>query len=196
MRSSTRGSARRAEILDGLRQIFLAEGFLQFSLDDLASKLQCSKSTLYSVAPSKEQLVAAVVRDFFRRATDRVDKVVADTKDPIDRIGVYLQVIAIELAPASIQFFADLEAFAPAREIYARNTAIAVRRVQELVHAAVGPSRAVDAAFVAAVTGLVMEAIQRGEIASSTGFNDATAYRLLADLVVASVTQHPREENS
>jgi predicted DNA-binding transcriptional regulator AlpA len=33
-----------------------------------------------------------------------------------------------------------------------------------------------------------MESIQRGEMAAMTGLSSATAYRLLADLIVASVT--------
>lgn len=48
-----------------------------------------------------------------------------------------------------------------------------------------------------ALRGLASNALLTcGEIAPSAGFNKATACRLLADLVVASVTQHPREESS
>src|SRR6516162_8051259 len=120
-----RSSSRHAEILDGLVALFLAEGFLGFSVDDLADRLQCSKSTLYAVAPSKEQLITAVVRAFFRRAAERVDTTLAGQTDPVARIGTYLDAISAELAPASSTFFADLDAFPPAREIYMHNTAIA-----------------------------------------------------------------------
>src|SRR5262245_23155210 len=97
---TARRSTRRGEILDGLVHLFLAEGFLHFSLEDLAIRLQCSKSTLYVVAPSKEQLIAAVVRAFFRRATDHVEESLADETDPVQRIRVYLEAISRELAPA------------------------------------------------------------------------------------------------
>src|SRR5689334_1877464 len=100
-RSIPRGSARRAEILDGLVDLFLAEGFLAFNMDDLAVRLQCSKSTLYSVAASKEQLIAAVVRSFFREASERVEQLSAEASDPVERIATYLEAIAQELAPAS-----------------------------------------------------------------------------------------------
>lgn len=53
------------------------------------------------------------------------------------RIGTYLEAISAELAPASSAFFADLDMFTPAREIYAHNTAIAARRVHhDGVHSA------------------------------------------------------------
>jgi AcrR family transcriptional regulator len=95
-------------VLDGLIELLLTDGFLVFSIEELATRLQCSKSTLYLVAPSKEQLIAAVVRAFFRRATDRVETRLAAELDPVRRIGTYLEAISIELAPASPAFFADL----------------------------------------------------------------------------------------
>lgn len=189
--SRTRHSTRRAEILDDLVQIFLAEGFLCFSLEDLAVRLQCSKSTLYVVAPSKEQLITAVVRAFFRRATDRVEETLETEHDPVERIGVYLEAISRELAPASSRFFADLDAFEPAREIYLNNTAIAAQRVQQLVTETEPTGHTLDAAFIGAVAGTVMASIQRGELASTTSLTDAESYRLLADLIVAGVTSAP-----
>lgn len=119
-----------------MTDLLLTDGFLGFSLDEIATRVQCSKSTLYQVAPSKEQLITAVVRAFFRRATERIEAPVAAQTNPVRRIGAYLEAISVELAPASEQFFADLDAFAPAREIYMHNTELAARRVQDLVRAA------------------------------------------------------------
>jgi AcrR family transcriptional regulator len=182
-----RHSVRRAEILKGLVTLFLAEGFLDFSVEDLAERLQCSKSTLYAVAPSKEQLITAVVRTFFRQATARVDARLAVETDPVARIGAYLDEISVQLAPASSAFFEDVDSFTPAREIYMHNTAIAAARVAELAQAARPPGRGLDAGFIGAVAGATMESIQRGEIAAMTGLSSAAAYRLLADLILGSV---------
>jgi AcrR family transcriptional regulator len=186
-----RHSARREELLNGLIAIFLAEGFTRFSVEDLAARLQCSKSTLYAVAPSKEQLIAAVVRAFFRRATERVEARLAAEDNPIGRIGVYLDAIATELVPASAAFYADLDAFAPAREIYSQNTAIAAGRVQDLVRDAERPGRPVDAVFIGAVAAQVMESIQQGQMQALTSLDDAAAYRALKVLIVAGVAGAP-----
>lgn len=187
-----RRSVRREALLDGLITLFLAEGFLGFSVEDLAVRLRCSKSTLYAVAPSKEQLIAAVVRAYFRRSTDRVEARIDNEDDPVARIGAYLEAISAELAPASAAFFADLDDFAPAREIYARNTDLAARRVQELVRAAQRPGRPVNAVFIGAVAAQVMASVQRGEMSAMTALDDAAAYRLLADLIVAGVAGAPK----
>lgn len=189
MATVARTSVRREAVLRELVDLFLAEGFAALSLDDLAARLRCSKSTLYALAPSKEQLIVAVVRDFFRRATDEVEAASEASASPPDRLLHYLVSISQQLAPASPAFFADVDAFEPARDIYRQNTAIAARRVQDLVRDATpSGARSVDAVFVGAVAGQVMEAIHRGEIEDATGLDDSAAYRALAGLIVAGVT--------
>ncbi|ROO84490.1 TetR family transcriptional regulator [Actinocorallia herbida] len=173
---------KRAELVDRLIELFLERGFADLGVADLAKLLRCSKTTLYAVAESKEQIITAVVRAFFRRATDRVEARLAEEADPRLRIETYLRAISTELSAASPAFFADLTAFAPAREIYRRNTGFAAERVRRLVLDA-APGQ--DAAFAGAVAGLVMEAIHRGEIKANTGLDDSAAYAALATLLVA-----------
>lgn len=181
---------RDQAISDKLVAIFLAEGFAEFSLADLARRLHCSKTTLYALAPSKEQLIASVVRSFFHRATESVEGALCEDASAIERLGAYLIGISEQLAPASPRFFADLDAFAPAREIYARNTDIAATRVQQLVRecAAEVQLSGIDPTFLGFVAGQVMEAINRGRIEAATGLDDSAAYRSLADLIVAGVS--------
>ena len=184
---TTRAQARRDELLDQLVAQVLAEGFAAVTLDELARRLRCSKSTLYGIAASKEQLVVAAVKRFFQRATAAVEERVAGPADHREQISAYLLAVAEQLQPASPAFFADVAAFAPAREIYQRNTRSAAARVQQLVTAGVaaGTIRPVHASFVGAAVASVMAAIHRGEITAVTGLDDAAAYRELADLVVA-----------
>lgn len=178
-----RGEARRAELLDGLVELFLSQGFLRLGVEDLAAHLQCSKTTLYAVAPSKEQLQTAVVRAFFRRSTAQVEERLAQERDPVSRIHVYLEAISEALAPATASFFTDVNEYAPAREIYLDNTMIAARRVQELVTEAKTPGGESNAVFIGAVAATVMASIQAGELKALTGLDDATAYQLLARLI-------------
>jgi AcrR family transcriptional regulator len=177
-------SSRTAALLDGMIDIALAQGFVGLQMSDLAARLNCSKSTLYAIAPSKEQLLVSIVRTFFRRATERVECAVDPAASAVDRIDAYLSAVATELAPASPAFFADLERFAPAGDIYRQNTQIAAARVQELVlEAAPG----IDPTFLGAVARVVMESIHRGDISRATGLDDSAAYRALAELILAGV---------
>lgn len=166
-------------------EIVLAEGFMNLHMGDLAARLSCSKSTLYAIAPSKEQLLVLLVKTFFRRATERVESAVDPSASAVDRIAAYLTAVSVELAPASAAFFADLERFAPAGDIYRQNTQIAAARVQELVLEA-APD--VDPAFLGAVAKNTMQAIHRGDIRSATGLDDSAAYRALTALIIAALT--------
>ena len=182
-----REELRREELTEGLIDLFLDQGFLAFSVEQLAAHLRCSKSTLYSIAPSKEQIVTSVVRAFFRRATERVEARTTDAGTPADRIGAYLEAISVELKPGSPAFFADLDRFAPAMEIYRRNTEIAADRVKELMSLTPDSRSRLNVDFVGAVASLTMEYIHRGQIGAVTGLDDSAAYRALADLIVAGM---------
>jgi AcrR family transcriptional regulator len=178
-------TGRTADLRDAMIDIVLAEGFGDLQLSDLATRLSCSKSTLYAIAPSKEQLLVSLVRTFFRRATERVEAAVDPAAPAAERLHAYLTAVAAELAPASPRFFADLERFAPAGDIYRQNTEIAAARVQDLVlEAAPG----IDPTFLGAVARLVMESIHRGDVARSTGLDDSAAYSALAELILAGTT--------
>lgn len=185
MATQVRGAARKAQLLDQLVELLLAEGFAHLTLDELATRLQCSKSTLYGLAASKEQLVRAATVHFFRGATERVEERLAGASGARDRIRTYLEAVGEQLRPASTQFMEDLAANVAAREVYEQNTRYAAGRVQDLITEGVraGEFRDVHAAFVAEVTASTMVRIQRRQVAESTGLGDAQAYEELAALV-------------
>lgn len=183
-------TARRTELFDALVELFLAEGFAHLTLDAIAARLKCSKSTLYTLAGSKEQLVAAATVHFFKRATERVEASVGKTTGSRERISAYLTAVGETLAVASDRFMADLDAFAPAREVYERNTRIAARRVQELITdgVAAGDFRRVHAAFAADLAATMMVRIQQRGVRTDTGLDDASAYRELASILTAGIS--------
>jgi AcrR family transcriptional regulator len=185
---------RQEELLDQLTSLFLAEGFLEFGIGDLAARLRCSRSTLYLVANTKEQIVLAGLRHFFRGAAERIEAKVEAESDLGARLAVYLRAVAEELAPASAAFYTDMADYSPGREIYAQNTRYAARRVQRLVDAAVeaGAMRDVNAAFVGSAVASVMTTIQTGQIAHESGLADGAAYDALAELMMEGLRSATR----
>ncbi|MET8428748.1 TetR/AcrR family transcriptional regulator [Nocardia sp. NPDC004860] len=181
---------RRTELFDALVDLFLVEGFTHLTLDDIAARLRCSKSTLYTLAGSKEQLVRAATVHFFRRATDDVEAHIAGVTGARERITAYLSAVGTALAAASDGFMADMGAFTPAREVYEQNTRIAARRVRELIDEGVadGDFRNVHAAFAADLAATTMARIQQGGIRETTGLDDANAYRELAAILTTGIT--------
>ncbi|MDY6997726.1 MAG: TetR/AcrR family transcriptional regulator [Actinomycetota bacterium] len=182
---------RRTELFDALVTLLLAEGFAHLTLEDIAARLHCSKSTLYTLAASKEQLVRAATVHFFRSAADQVEARVAAEVGARERVAAYLMAVGAALDPASDQFMADLDAFAPARAVYEQNTRIAARRVQELISdgVAAGDFRDVHAAFAADLVATVMVRIQQRTVRQNTGLDDAEAYRELAAILTAGISR-------
>ena len=182
---------RRTELFDALVALLLAEGFAHLTLEDIAARLRCSKSTLYTLAASKEQLVQAATVHFFRTATDLVEARGAAATGARNRIVAYLSAVGVALDPASDQFMADLDEFAPARAVYEQNTRIAAGRVQELIAdgVAAGDFRDVHAAFAADLVATVMVRIQQRLVRRNTGLDDAEAYRELAAILTAGISR-------
>src|SRR3982074_2269723 len=56
------GSGKRRQIVEGARQVFLAQGFDAASMGEIARVAGVSKGTLYVYFKSKEELFEAIVR--------------------------------------------------------------------------------------------------------------------------------------
>ena len=65
-------AARRDDPLARVVDIFLSNGFSSVTVSALAQQLRCSKAMLYSVAPTKEQLVNLATRQLFGSSAERI----------------------------------------------------------------------------------------------------------------------------
>ena len=193
MTRSTRRTptARQAALLDELLAVFLAEGFAGATLDDFAARLHCSKSTLYALAPSKEQLALKVVGQFFRVATERVEKRVAEADDASGRIAAYLSAAADELGVASAAFVRDVADFPATRAVYQRNAQAAAARIRAFINEGVagGQFRDVPARLVGEMAGWLIEGIQSGVIGERAAVSDSAAFAGLCDLLLGGLAQ-------
>lgn len=181
-----RRTARQLDLLDRLVALMAAEGFSRFTLDDLAERLRCSKTTLYALAPTKQELVVEVVKQYFRMAAVTVEAAVDEVADPADRITAYLAAVGDCLRPLSREFMDDLAGFAPANEVYRQNTAVAADRIRQMIADGIdaGAFRPVHAAFAGEMVAATMFEIQRGEMFARLELTDAEAYAELSSLLV------------
>ncbi|MFI5584191.1 TetR/AcrR family transcriptional regulator [Amycolatopsis sp. NPDC051758] len=186
-----RPTARQRALLAELEALFLAEGFAVFTLDDIAARLRCSKSTLYALAPSKEQLAVKVVTQFFRGAAERIEERIAGIDDAPKLIGEYLAGVAEHLNRASATFMRDIAEFAPARETYQVNSRFAAKRLRQFIDLGVadGVFRDVQARLVAEMTGLIIEGIQTGVLGQRTEVSDAEAFTALGELLLGGLNK-------
>lgn len=192
--------ARREELLAQLRTVILAEGFARLTVDDLASRLQCSKTTLYAISSSKEYLVTTVIKHFFRDATADIEEEVWPIADPSERIATYLAGVGKAMRQMSPTCYADMVMQDSTREIYAINSRAAAERVRAYINEGIqaGSFRAVNARFIGEAVSLLIEGIQHGELLTRTGLGSGDAFTELSDLVLAALTNktHLRERRS
>ncbi len=91
-----RGARRREEIVAVAEAIFLAQGFTETTMRDVAARAGASKETLYRHFGSKEELFAEVVENRARCLRGRLD----GQFDRPDSLGVVLRDLGINLLQA------------------------------------------------------------------------------------------------
>ena len=85
-----RGRAKRDQILDGARGVFLRDGFAGASTDDIAAEAGVSKRTLYAYYPSKEDLFVDILRKLTLenpqiRALESMEEMSPENRDELRR---------------------------------------------------------------------------------------------------------------
>ena len=85
-------SAKRRQIIEGARRMFLARGFDAASMGSIAREAGVSKGTIYVYFRSKEDLFEAIVEDESRQQAEQIftfDRA-ADIESELSRLGVEL----------------------------------------------------------------------------------------------------------
>ena len=86
------GSAKRRQIVEGARHVFLSAGFDGASMNDIARAAGVSKGTLYAYFVSKDELFEAIIRGEFAQSAERlcVFRREGDARDMLTDFGVRL----------------------------------------------------------------------------------------------------------
>ena len=86
------GGAKRRQIMDGARQVFLSAGFDGASMNDIARVAGVSKGTLYAYFASKEELFEAIIRGEYAQSAERlcVFRREGDAREMLKDFGVRL----------------------------------------------------------------------------------------------------------
>lgn len=184
-------TGRQQELFHALRAQFLDIGFADFTIDSACKELHCSKSTMYALGRSRDEIIQKVVRDFFREITQHTEDSLAEHSNARDALEAYFAAIFDALQPASSHFMRDLAQESVAREIYATNTQAATQRILELLRRGVadGQFRPLPAEFVARLIETTMQQIQQGVYADTLPV--AQTYKELGQLVMHGIHQQP-----
>ncbi len=99
-------TARQREILDQLGEIF-HHGFASLTMADLASRLGCSLRTLYSLAPSRDELVMVVVDRNLWRTGRQAMAAIEPCMAPLQALRAYLGAANLAVQNTTESFATD-----------------------------------------------------------------------------------------
>jgi AcrR family transcriptional regulator len=106
--------AKARQIIDGAREVFLADGFDAASMNDIARAAGVSKGTIYAYFPSKDALFGALIREDKRLQAERLgayDDHDGPVHEVLKRMGMSLMEVMLE--PAHVAQVRTVMAVAP-----------------------------------------------------------------------------------
>src|SRR3954466_12165830 len=105
----TADNAKRRQIMEGARAVFLAQGFDAASMGEIARKAGVSKGTLYVYFDSKERLFEAIVEDERAGQAEQVFALDSTDRD--------VSAVLTRLGAAYVRFLCQPTAISPLRTV-------------------------------------------------------------------------------
>ena len=107
--------AKRRQVMEGAREIFMSAGFDAASMNDIARAAGVSKGTLYAYFDSKEALFEALIREDRAHQPERNTMFPADEPDPAKALGIYGRALVAHVTGSDALTQARVVAFAAAK---------------------------------------------------------------------------------
>lgn len=177
--------SRQEQILDGLEDVFLREGFHRVTVGGLASRLRCSRRALYELAPSKEELFVLVLERLLRRIRERGDEGGARATTLPDRIEAYLAPGIAEVRRATRFFTADLATLPEAKRVFDEHQRVRLAGLRAIIAEALdqGVARGFDPHLVAEILSIAYRRASEPDFLAETNLSMTEAYREIGQLL-------------
>lgn len=194
MPASTPLSPRQRALFNQILGSFLAEGFAHFTIDQATKDYHCSKSTLYGIGATKEEIIERLLVSFFKEVSRRTELACQGSRPAKEKLAAYFEAITLALEPASHAFMNDLIQTSIGRKVYSTNTIAATKAIHRLIEEGIqeGSFRASNAQLIASFTGHLMEHIQQGDYRELASIHES--YAALGELVVRGLEHAELQE--
>ncbi len=148
-------TTRQLEILDALEDSVMVDSLADVTMAGIAKRMNCSLRTLYGIAPSKEELVMAVVDRRLHRIGREAMQALELDGSPLTRLRAYLQAANRAVQPTTAAFSRDFAKDPAARRVVGAHGAYVVAITQALLDEAVreGEIQAMDTVALAHILG-------------------------------------------
>lgn len=155
----------------------------------MAERLGCSKRTLYELAASKNELVLAIVAQFFARIRSDAADAIKLSKDPTQQIYDYLQVGVRAAQRLSAAAVTDMHQWEPARSVWQEHMRLRVQGLCELIGSGVaaGVFRDINPKLVAELVFASISRLREPDFYASTNISISEAFQAYYGMLLAAL---------
>jgi AcrR family transcriptional regulator len=181
---------RQREILDELGTLF-EDGFVHLTMADIAARVRCSLRTLYTLAPSRDELVLLLVDRHLWRVGRAAQATITDAPPPLDALRTYLHAATVAVSRTTEPLARDIGTMPAARDLVDGHREYLCRVTQSLLDAAVARRDIadVDTAAVARVLAGVGRDLARPEVIPSLRSSPKAAADEVVDLILKGLAR-------
>ncbi|MEM9468138.1 MAG: TetR/AcrR family transcriptional regulator [Actinomycetota bacterium] len=178
-------TVRQREILDELGRIF-DKGFVDVTMAELASQLNCSLRTLYGLASGRNALVMMVVDRNLREVGRAARRAIADDMRALDAVRAYLAAATVAVQDITPEFADDMSKVPEGRALNAAHSEYIIDVTRALLDVAVsrGEIAAVDTAAVARLIAGLGAAFARPEVMATLASSPKDAADAMVEIVL------------
>lgn len=179
-------SARQLELLEELEDSVRSDELAGLTMAEIAARLNCSLRTLYGIAPSKDELILAIVD----RRLHRIGRAAVETLDasmpPLAALRAYLSAAHVAVQPESVAFSNAFSHVRGAQRLLDGHEDYVVAVTRNLLDRALeaGEIREVDTAAVAHVLGGLGREFTRAHLAEIVTGSPKETADAMADLIL------------
>ena len=182
-------SPRQEQILDVLEELFVAKGFRAWTVDELVVAAQCSRKTLYDLAPSKGQLFVLVLDRMWRRLGEQARSSIAreGTADAQIASFVHNGFSVFRFPWGAV--FEDIESYAPARRLHHDHIDVGIDFLANLIQAGIdtGHFRPANSRLVAETLAVSVIHLTRQTVLDQIRLPAGQAVNELTEMILAGI---------
>jgi len=184
-------SARQLELLDELEELLLHQGLGERTMAEIASLSGCSLRTLYGIAPSKDELLLAVVDRRLRRIGRAAIAVLDEDMRPLEAVRAYLRAANEAVQPEALRLSANVARVSGATRLFDAHEDYLTEVTRSLLDRAVaeGEIAPVDTASVAHVLAGLGREFSRPELAEAAEARPKETADAVADILLRGLAQ-------
>lgn len=183
---------RQRDLLHQLEAIF-ESGFANLTMADLAASLRCSLSTLYALAPSRDELVLVVVDRRLWQMGKAAQAAIRPEMKPMEALLTYLEATNMALSRWTAEFSNDLDTVPAARRLQAGHHQYLLTMITRLLDLAVRAGDIVcqDTRAVATMLAGMGRILTRPEVIPRLQTSPKQAADELVGIVIRGLLQPP-----